>query len=136
MGRAVTAPRAYAARLWGATAILYGLLVWVGGPVRWSNPVYRIVNVVPGSPYTWGSVILAAGALIITGSFAGHHRTRVVGLYLMAAWCLIFAGCFFILAVFDKHAPLTGGLFLTAISGHLLLIALADGRPSHDATHS
>lgn len=112
-----------AIRLWGSAAVLYGSAVLIGGPDRWSASIYGAVNAVPGSPYSWGVAILAAGLLILTGSLLRRRIVRNIGLYAFAFWLNVFAICFIINAISDSHSPFNGVVLLLAIGGHLLILS-------------
>lgn len=54
----------------GTWTIIYGCLIVIGGPARWSNPAYDVVNLMPGSPYTWAILLLLGGVVTMIGSLS------------------------------------------------------------------
>lgn len=57
----------------GTWAIFQGVMIILGGPLRWANPAYNTANLMPGSPYTWGVLIVLGGALIMYGSLTNRY---------------------------------------------------------------
>jgi hypothetical protein len=58
-------------RLLGTWAIVYGALIFIDGTQRWADPVYQIINLVPGSPFSWGTLLIIGGLITMAGSL---HR--------------------------------------------------------------
>lgn len=60
-------------RALGTWAIYMGLLINLGGEARWANPIYHVADLMPGSPLTWGFIMLAGGFLVMFGSLSNTH---------------------------------------------------------------
>ncbi|MGE2733868.1 hypothetical protein [Mycolicibacterium vaccae] len=76
------------ARRLGIIALAVGIAI-VGshiesGRERWSAPAWAFALEVPGSPATWGAVILVAGILILAG--VRRARIRRVGYWIAFLW--------------------------------------------------
>ena len=91
-------------RLLAGWAILHGLLTCIGGISRWSSPVYDVVKLMPGSPYTWGIILIVGGILALTASMLGIEFEKQVfgktityammkntGLWIIAIVCFLFS---------------------------------------------
>jgi hypothetical protein len=92
----------------GVFALILGATTWLGGAARMSSPSYAAavalanrLNVAPAT--LWGSTLMAAGVLVLL-----CRRTRVVGMLLVASWCLFFALSLLISALANPRAGLTG----------------------------
>lgn len=122
----MTALTVFAIRWWAIITMVYGFLVCLGGPVRWSARSYRALNQMPGSPYTWGLVAIVAGLLILVGSVATVRRLRNVGLWIMAAWCTTLGAGFVTAAITDDHVSLGIPVLFAAAAGHALSLTQTD----------
>lgn len=122
--------------LWSTIGIVYGVLVCIGGPARWSSAVYGTVSMVPGSPYVWGVIIAIAGVFTITGSATLNMRLRDVGLWLFAAW-LVFFGAGIAISASRNHAvAYAGTILLFGIAVQLLVFWRMDERIGRASTRS
>jgi hypothetical protein len=81
----------FVVRTIGAWGFLAGLLLFLSGERRWVGPSYDILEVLPGSPYTWGLLISFAGLMVVLGSLKQNRFMRNFGLYFIAVWCLFFS---------------------------------------------
>lgn len=105
-------------RLLSVFSILQGFFIFIEGQERWSEPSYRAALLVPGSPDSWGYVILAAGVVSLTGSILGKNLLITIGSYLASAWCGLF-GIFFLAGVILYKIPAT-----TSVASYLTLSIL------------
>ncbi|MCG7595936.1 hypothetical protein [Mycobacterium sp. PSTR-4-N] len=67
----------------GATII--GCHIESGGR-RWAAAAWTFALKVPGSPATWGGLVLVAGVLIIAGYRRERQRLRIIGCWLAFWW--------------------------------------------------
>lgn len=100
----------------GIFALVLGWVTWLGGAQRMSAPSYivavQLAQRVGISPeILWGASLMLAGVLVLA-----HPRTRVYGLVLVAAWCLIFALSLLAAAVARPTAGLTGPIIYTFVA--------------------
>lgn len=104
----------------GVFGIVFGFVVVLGGDQRMSSPAFMFVrataDLVDCSPsQLWGISVAVAGLLVLV------HRTQLLGLYLVALWCLLFGMAAFISAVQHPDASVTGpmiyGFVAVMISG-------------------
>jgi hypothetical protein len=83
----------------GTWAILDAIAIVIGGSARWGNPAYDVVNLMPGSPFTWAIFLFVGGMLAMIGSLAqspiigkdvtievASIKVRNVGLKVIAVW--------------------------------------------------
>lgn len=56
----------------GTWATYNGLAIIIGGTLRWGNSAYDVVNLMPGSPYTWGIILVICGGLVMYGSLTSR----------------------------------------------------------------
>lgn len=89
----------FIARLgWGATifAIVVGVSI-IGchvesGARRWTAAAWQFALNVPGSPATWGVVILVAGLLMLYGKVWHSRRPYHVGCVIGFGWFILLCG--------------------------------------------
>lgn len=97
----------------GTWAILNALAIFIGGAVRWGNPAYDVVNLMPGSPFSWAIFLFVGGVLAMVGSLASRPiigkdatielrsvKVRNFGLNLIGIWFFLI-GIGSIVAVFQ-----------------------------------
>ena len=108
-------------RMLGTWAIVHGLLTILNGAARWASPVYDTVRLLPGSPYTWGVILVCAGILVLWASLKGidlnlpligndtyksYRLVKNTGLWIIAIWCSLFAIGVATAAYFDPGVSL------------------------------
>jgi hypothetical protein len=95
-------------RILATWAVIHGLLVILGGIGRWNGPVYQFVRLLPGSPYTWGVILMLGGFLALYASIRGvdyvikinkntivsYRIIKNAGLWIIAVWCALFSAGF------------------------------------------
>lgn len=96
------------ARLALTFSILLGVLIVIGGRIRWSGPSFTEALTYPGAPSSWGWVAVAIGATGLLGSITGRIRVVAAGLFFLAVWCLFFAYSFTQTAITIPEAATTG----------------------------
>lgn len=94
-------------RLTATFAILQGIAIIVGGPERWRGLSFQIALMVPGSPPTWGYLILVAGIVAAVGTFTGSMRAVSYSMFIATAWSGMFAITFIIGAILHGESALT-----------------------------
>lgn len=109
-------------RMWVSAAAIVGALIVIGGAARWSGNIYTYLIIVPGSPAIWGIVLLTACAITIVGYHLDSKITLLVGLYLCAFWCLLFA-MGIILAGITQSVAITTAVWLIAITIQFVYMA-------------
>lgn len=96
-----------------ATAL--GVLIVVGGRVRWSSPAYADALRVPGAPESWGIALLILGVAGICCSLSGWLRCVATCLFLNAAWYAFFTFSLFTVAQRTPTSGTTGiGIYIGA----------------------
>lgn len=111
----------YFLRLLGCWGIVHGFFTCVGGIDRWKSHVYDFVRIVPGSPYTWGILLMVAGVLIVWASVAGvdyeikilnktinYRRIKNTGLWIMAFETFIFGFGVLLASLYYSDVSLAG----------------------------
>lgn len=72
------------------TAFAFGAVIIAchleSGVRRWQAAAWRYAALVPGSPATWGIVILTAGILLLYGCTTRSRRALVVGFTIAFLW--------------------------------------------------
>ncbi len=110
-------------------ALLYGATLIQGGDPIWHSDDYDTANLLPGSPESWGIILLCGGSLMMYGMLRGRRRTYLVGNWIAICWNLFFSLAFLRESIesrfIDKaESPLGFGAFVTylGISGIFLLL--------------
>lgn len=116
-------------RQWGAVIAGYGLLTIIGGPDRWGAPPYRFLNWIPGSCYTVGALMLAAGTGVLVGSFAGRYRLRDGAMFVAMIFCVCLSAAFLVAGVADRHASLAGWLLFAGLALQFRVLRRLRSRP-------
>lgn len=81
--------------MWLATwAAAYGAALIQGGDPIWAAHAYDTAKLLPGSPESWGAVLLTAALLMFGGMFTGRRRPFLTGVVVAMLWNLFFAGSF------------------------------------------
>lgn len=74
----------------GVIAVAFGATIVAchveSGASRWSAAAWAFALEVPGSPATWGVIILAAGAVLLYGHYRDQYRTRLYSAHLAFWW--------------------------------------------------
>ncbi len=72
----------------GSWQALDGALFMAGGPQRLTSPIFDVpARLIPGWPYTWGSLILAGGLLMLVGLAGGRWLLLgAAGAGIVSAW--------------------------------------------------
>jgi hypothetical protein len=90
-------------------AILCGAATWLGGDDRLEGPSYR--NVMEsaaafdlGPAKLWGATLLVTGLLTLIP----HRKAKVLGLFGIAAWSLLFAQGFLLSVGVEPYAGVSG----------------------------
>ncbi|QDM56370.1 membrane protein [Gordonia phage Sidious] len=77
--------------MWLATAAgAYGLSLMEGKSI-WVGHAYDTARLLPGSPQSWGAILLASAALIGMGMFTGRRTVLLTGITGAMLWNLFFA---------------------------------------------
>lgn len=128
--------------MWLATAaFLYGLSLMEGKAI-WVGHAYDTAKLLPGSPQSWGAILIAGSILMFAGMFTGRRSVFLTGLVTAMLWNLFFALSFlkeYIELRFDDEpgAPLGLGACVTylGISGvFALLISTYRGKNAAPST--
>lgn len=61
------------------------------GQARWSAAAWSFALEVPGSPATWGAVILAGGAALLCGLMRDRRRLHMLGAWIGFVWFIALA---------------------------------------------
>ena len=117
-------------RLYAACGLCLGLVLILGGRVRFGSRAFDTLRAVPGGVGTWGAIGLAGGAVMLAGSLAGRVRPLQVGAGVLVGWHLFFALTFTVAAVRTGTTSLTGCVTYVACAawGGLMLSALREAR--------
>lgn len=88
-------------------AVVFGAVIIVchleSGASRWQAAAWQYAVRVPGSPATWGVVILAAGVAMVYGNRTGRTRLAKYG-YCTASWWFCILSSAAALAMLDDIA--------------------------------
>lgn len=103
-------------RLLATFAFVEGLVITFGGRERLDDDTFSVALKVPGSPPTWGIVILALGLTALIGTFLGSLRAVQIGMLGASAWSMCFATTFIIGAFTTPGAELTSIAIYTTIA--------------------
>jgi hypothetical protein len=116
-------------RTYGSGMFVYGVLVIVQGPDRWSGPSYATAVAI-ADPWQWGAVVAVLGAGTVIGSLRGWFTIRNVGLYGCAAWLGIFALSVIDVASTDPHVSYAGAVIYATFGVAMCWVARARERRS------
>lgn len=109
-------------RDYGGGIFLYGLVIVLQGPQRWSGPQF-VTTTTLASSYTWGAIFAALGLLILAGHFNYWFLVRNVGLY-GAALMIGFLGLTtFYEATRNESVSFAGSVFCAMVTGALIVVA-------------
>lgn len=115
-------------RLLSGGSLAFGLgLVW-GGPARFQSPGFAAARELPGSCYTWGTVLVLFAGVTWAGITIGWVPARRVilsGLYLQGAWFLFWAVSLFASFLEDARVPTTGWMVYGLVAGVFFLLVTA-----------
>lgn len=89
-------------------AILQGSFIIFGGLDRWSSPSFAAALLLPGSPPSWGIILVILGLSALVGSHMARLRPVIFGMFGGAAWCAFFAMAFGVTAMQNSLASTTG----------------------------
>lgn len=119
--------------VYGLLGVTQGVLIWVGGPIRWVGDFYTVPRMVPESPYSWAVAVGGSGILVMVGSITRTMWVRNVGLIVFAVWCAAFALTGATSAQLVPTVGTTSPPTYMAVSiAVLILLFLDERRPSHD----
>lgn len=114
--------------------LVLGVLIVVGGDVRWSSPSYETALTYPYAPESWGYVLGSSSLVGLLGSLSGRLRVVAVGLFMVAVWCLFFAISFIQTASERSDAATTGIPMYVGVAIGSLLVGVVHWRSSTHAT--
>ncbi|QGJ87270.1 hypothetical protein SEA_WOCKET_24 [Gordonia phage Wocket] len=78
--------------MWVATvAGAYGISLIHGGDPIWVGHAYDTAKLLPGSPESWGVILLTGSLLMFVGMFAGRRKVFLSGVVTAMLWNLFFA---------------------------------------------
>ena len=110
-------------------ALLYGFTLIQGGDPIWVGHAYDTARILPGSPESWGVILLLGAAFMMTGMLRDYRRLYLAGNWIAILWNLFFALSFLREAIKvriddDAGSPLGFGAFVTylGISGIFVLL--------------
>ena len=126
----------FSTHAWAWAAIIYGGVTIIGGPGRWTGPAFLALNQVPGSPYLWGVLFIAAGVTVKYGCSTQRWGVRDTGIWILTVMFLGFAGCFLYAGIVNPASPLGGVVIYAVIALQLMVLRRLRGKPpAHDATN-
>lgn len=96
------------ARLMLTIGFALGLLIVIGGDLRFTGAAYETALRYPYAPESWGIIVGTLGAVGIIASLLGRLKITAAALYLLAAWCLFFAHSFYRTATINPVSGTTG----------------------------
>lgn len=123
----------------GGYAIWQGAGIITGGPERFAGPSFAVLRGNMEDPtLVWGSVLIAAGAVVLASSLAQQASnadvrlsglvTKAIGLIGIAVWSLCFAKGAFDAAAAIPTLANTGGKTYVYIALAVLVLVLVDER--------
>lgn len=105
--------------------IVIGILILLGGDLRFSGIAYTTAMLVYGAPQIWGWTMLIFAIVGFAGVKNRMYRVGMWGMGLCGVWCMLFALAFFISAIQYENANLTAIAAYTALGTLFLLSATA-----------
>lgn len=109
-------------RDWGGGFLLYGLVIVLQGPGRWSGPQFvTAVDIAPS--FVWGSVFAVLGLLILVGHFNYWFLVRNIGLYGAMVMVICLGLTTLREATRNDHVSFAGAVFCGMVAGALLIVA-------------
>jgi hypothetical protein len=106
----------------GAGSALMGAALILGGPGRFGSPSFATARLSPGEVYTWGVLILAAGAATLLGAITWRRRLVEAGCLAMAFWYLFFDVSIITISFPDPHGAVTGAVVYSTVTGLCFLL--------------
>lgn len=95
-------------RALGLLAFLLGAVLIVGGYPRFAGAGFAVARLVPGGPYTWGTVIGLSGLSIVVSTRHWNRRVLNWVLTITACWHATFACFIAAAALSNPQSGLTG----------------------------
>lgn len=115
-------------RTYGTGMFLYGAVVVLQDPRRWSGPAYATATSI-AEPWMWGAALAVLGAVTVIGSLLRRFGLRNVGLYGASAWFGLFGVAMLDAARQDIRVSCTGPiLYATLITAMCLVARAREGR--------
>lgn len=109
-------------RDYGGGIFLYGLVVILQGPQRWSGPQFVTATTITPS-YIWGSIFMVCGVLILLGHFRYWFLVRNIGLYGAAIMVLLLGLTTFREAARNDSVSFAGAVFCCMVTAALIIVA-------------
>lgn len=111
-------------RDYGAGFVLYGLVIMLQGPERWSGPQFVTTTTLAPS-FVWGAIFAACGLLVLAGHFNYWFIVRNIGLY-GAAVMLISLGLTILReGTRNPHTSFAGAVLCGFVAVALFIVARA-----------
>lgn len=112
-----------ATQIWTGFAGLAGIVIILGGAIRWSSNIYTYIALVPGSPHIWGIIMLTFVLASALAYHLGYPLVLRISLRCIATWCLLFAVGTVIAAFTIPTVSMGAAVWLTAAAVNYVLIA-------------
>jgi len=116
------------ARWWLSVAVVLGLVIIVGGAIRWTGPAYADALTYPYAPASWGITLCTIGMVGLAGSLFRRLRVVAISLGVLAVWCLFFALSFYTVARTNPTAGTTGIPIYLGVAVNALVLAVGHWR--------
>lgn len=111
------------------------VLIFIGGPERWSGPAFEAAMRYPWAPYSWAWAIGIPCLVGLIGSLISHLRWVGVSLFIVSVWCIFFGISLIQAAMGNPRAPFTGIPLYFGWAITCLLVGTVHTRSSRDAIH-
>lgn len=107
--------------LFATGALVFGLFLLTQPNSIWNLDVYDSAKTLPGSPDSWGAILMTGSILMFAGMWFGRRYLMLLGTMVAAAWNFFFALALLPAAIDGKIGYSSVGVYVVIFLVHVII---------------